>query len=349
MDRREELIYVLDFMLAEAKRREVDLILIAGDVLHRRRNPDVKDLELVLDYFIKFSQIAPVVVVIGNHDWEGLKTYKKFLHKDIYIAENFLPFVVETDSGSVTIFPVPYLKASRALVKGKEKVEEEIFKLFSNLKQKRTETDWRVMVGHLMVNDTKVVPPQVEEKLDNLVYTQWFPSNMDYIALGHVHRMCELLNNPPVFYSGSIIQNNFSEEEDKGFLVYDTSLNNWDFVKLPHKKLKTYDLTHIDSSTELIETVERLRISADYIRLKISTDLVHVIGKVKSIPNVMEIVVISRESEDEKTRIRLEDKGKDFESLFMEYLRSSLTGEIKDRASSVLKELYEELKRISER
>ncbi|WP_231556008.1 metallophosphoesterase [Thermotoga neapolitana] len=70
-DRRAEINEALDRVIEEARKEGVDLFLVAGDLLHNRSNPGVTAMKDVMEYLKKMLQIAPVVVLLGNHDWRA--------------------------------------------------------------------------------------------------------------------------------------------------------------------------------------------------------------------------------------------------------------------------------------
>jgi len=44
----------------------------------------------LMDYLYALSEHAPVVGVLGNHDWRGLVSFDKFARKkDVYIVDRF--------------------------------------------------------------------------------------------------------------------------------------------------------------------------------------------------------------------------------------------------------------------
>jgi DNA repair protein SbcD/Mre11 len=51
------------------------------------------------------------------------------------------------------------------------------------------------------------------------IYTENFPKQMQYIALGHLHRFHSVDQNPPVVYSSSPLQYSFSEADQTKFVV----------------------------------------------------------------------------------------------------------------------------------
>ena len=66
-DRTQEFRAVLDEVIAIADERDVDLVLVSGDVFDRPI-PPVEALALGIDALLRLAEHRPVVVVAGNHD-----------------------------------------------------------------------------------------------------------------------------------------------------------------------------------------------------------------------------------------------------------------------------------------
>ena len=71
-DRTQEFRAVLDEVIAIADERDVDLVLVSGDVFDRPI-PPVEALALGIDALLRLAERRPVVVVAGNHDPRPLR------------------------------------------------------------------------------------------------------------------------------------------------------------------------------------------------------------------------------------------------------------------------------------
>jgi exonuclease SbcD len=104
-------------------------------------------------------------------------------------------------------------------------------------------------------------------------------SNLDYVALGHIHKhQCLSWEHPPVVYSGSINRVDFSEEnEDKGFVVATVERGDctWEFVPVRARSFLTIDARAEgeDPTAEVLKAIFRVgdRVRESVVRLRIKT------------------------------------------------------------------------------
>ncbi len=339
VDRTEEIVQMLEKMVEFASRERVDLVAIAGDILHEWRNPSARALDIAVEYIVRFSKIAPVVLVLGNHDWKGIATFKKLTRKDITIIDQDedikKPRIVDTNRGKVVVYGLPYISGSMGILEGMEKVESALQALMGLFQRDDTPGDFRLMVAHVMMEG--MMPPSVEETINVLLKPQYLPTTMNYIALGHVHRFSRILPNPPAYYSGSIIQTDFSEIEDKGFIFYEDG--DVKFVKLPHKRVMKLDLSEKKTLREVEEEIERVWDLADYMKVIINEGLAMEIGSLRKIEKVIEVSVAS-----EERKIEIEFEGEKFIELFEEYLKLRMSPERYERAMEIIEKVLEKEK-----
>jgi len=275
-------------------------------------------------------------VVLGNHDWKGLLTYRRFTSHDILIlgqdSSSLTPHTIDTNAGKVVVYALPYISGAMGLLEGMDKVEDAIHGLMLRYAKDRTEGDFRLMVAHVMMEG--MLRPSVEDRMNLLLKPQHIPTNMDYVALGHVHEKKMVLPNPPTFYSGSPIQTDFSDVSEKGFLIYENGKVK--FIPLPHKRLSTIKLQHLDDIKEVIENIEMALEEYDYLKIFINEDLSHHIGKLREIEGVIEIAVTGKEKLKETYH-----ESKTFEDVFVEYVKMNLTGKRLKKALKIWEQIME--------
>ncbi len=78
VDRNPEIRSALEDIYNHAFSERPDCILIAGDVFNHYVAPSESDAKEIISFMIELSKIAPIVMVLGNHDWRGLSTYNLF-------------------------------------------------------------------------------------------------------------------------------------------------------------------------------------------------------------------------------------------------------------------------------
>ena len=242
-----------------ADREKADAILVAGD-LFDSFNPPAEAVDLFYKTLKKLSKNGsrPVIAISGNHDspdrieapdplaracgiiFAGyphsvvapfgldcglriLRNCKGFL--ELQLPENEMPLRVlmtpyaseyrmktylGNDNGTEGIGPVL-----------QEKWQEQAARFCDN-------KGVNVLVSHLfMVRKGDELPEEPEDEKPILhvggaqvVYTENIPGQVQYVALGHLHRMHRVGEQPcPVFYSGSPLSYSFAEASQKKYVL----------------------------------------------------------------------------------------------------------------------------------
>ncbi|AEH50891.1 metallophosphoesterase family protein [Pseudothermotoga thermarum] len=249
-DRLEELKVALNFLVEKAKEEKVDLILITGDVLHNRVSPRLEALNLLADILAKFASLAPTIVVLGNHDWQGLKAWKNLKVKNLFIVDE--PVVEPLQIGNFNIFAIPYIDVQRLLEfhDNLARAKDFLNWFFEEVRQKINPYKLNIVAGHLMVEGS--IESERENHIEVEIKTTVVPTGIDYVALGHIHHQGQLSVNPTVCYCGSPIIFDFGEEkESKGALIVDFEGSQKRIleIKTPCKKLKTFYLSDYSAKT----------------------------------------------------------------------------------------------------
>ncbi len=323
-DRSMEIERVLEELVQKVELLHPDVITVAGDVIHNKRSPNLRTLEIVLRTLEALANIAPTVVVLGNHDWEGLVTYNK-LSEDLLIIGlgDYRRRILETNHGKLAIYPLPYVSGAMMLAFGRERVLKSLISKLREFDVDNPNADYKILISHMMFKGAvRPVEDLVSIELDE----SYIGSTFSYVALGHVHRFQRIMTNPLAYYSGSVIQVDFSENEDKGFLVVD--IDGWnvnaEFSKLPHKRLTTLYLEDKDEK-EIFRKIEEFSEKFDYMRVVISSRNFDMTRKLMKIPKVVSVKVHN----DENYPPRIESF-EDIDEVFLEYMREALKSKLPD-------------------
>ena len=118
-DLREDQQYILDQILDIAQAKEVDAVLIVGDVFDKAI--PVEGAVQLLDTFLqeRASRKLPVYMISGNHDSDERLNFGSGLFEanDIHIAAKYTGtlahYVAEDNYGEVHIYALPFVKASQ--------------------------------------------------------------------------------------------------------------------------------------------------------------------------------------------------------------------------------------------
>ena len=270
----------LDDMIKYAREGDVDLVIFAGDAF-RSRSPNPTYQREFAGRIRQFSQLAPTVLLVGNHDLPlnaaKASTVEIFQTLDVpgvWVAEDYEARRIETKRGDVVLGAAPYPIRARLLadvdLRGKTIAEqdgalegalrERLRTLSIQANELADDATPRLLTGHFSVAGAihgsergVMLGRDVVVVLEALADPRW-----DYVALGHIHRHQNLTADredaPPVVYSGSPERIDFSEENEvKGFCWVELARGGatWEFVELAARKLLTIeaDCRAIDNPT----------------------------------------------------------------------------------------------------
>jgi exonuclease SbcD len=219
----------LDHLVDLVREREVDVVLVAGDV-YDRAVPGVPSVRLLGDALARLSALATVIVTPGNHDSAARLGFASALLRDglrILASVDALdvPVVVEDADGPVAFYGVPYLDpdAVRAALAAPDapplpRSHEAV--LGAAMERVRADAAGRpdarvVVVAHAFV--TGAAPSESERDIrvggfDQVPASAF--SGADYVALGHLHGAQEVRAGsarPRIRYSGSPLAFSFGE------------------------------------------------------------------------------------------------------------------------------------------
>ncbi|BAL80344.1 metallophosphoesterase family protein [Caldisericum exile] len=263
----------LDFVVEKAKEYKIDVVVIAGDVFHKR-DPEVKDERLFARFINALANLGiEILVVTGNH--EGAPFRERIIHLDLYselslgfINISKIPEVINIKGFNFLTLPYPFktnilskeefrdLSEDEVLVKLNERLLKIIDELLESVRDKNN-----ILVAHIpvsegtvgyeqFINFSKYLPLSINE-LDR--------ENILYFALGHLHKNQVLESQKykhKFVYPGSLDRLDFSEENDpKGFFFVEVldSVKNTEFIENPFaRKFYTVEIFD-DKSFEQID------------------------------------------------------------------------------------------------
>jgi len=272
---------VLDEIVQIADQEQVDLVIVAGD-LFDAFNPPVEAIELLYKTLKRLTKNGsrPVIAIAGNHDSPDRVDAPDSLARDcgiIFAGKPNMKFnlyqieggfeITKGDIGFLEIklpghdFPIRLLITAFANEhRLKEYLgEDEQIGLNEVLRKKWSsladlycdDRGANILVSHLYMN--KKGGPVLEEPdgekplrigFADTVYTECIPPQIQYTALGHLHRYQEVGGHrAPVIYSSSPLCYSFSEAgQDKKVVIVTLE---------PHKEA-VYKTINIQSGKKLI-------------------------------------------------------------------------------------------------
>jgi exonuclease SbcD len=218
-----------------ADERRVDLVLVAGDVFDSAA-PTADAENIVYRALLDLSEVAPVVIVSGNHDNERrLQAVEPLLRLGRITTraafeepEKGGVLKLETSSGErAQVALLPWL-SQRYIVGASELMKRDAFEHAGDYAERLTAIiKWlcegfspdtvNLIAGHMMVDGGVLGGGErlAHTIFEYCIYATAFPANAHYVALGHLHRAQQLGSQPPVWYCGSPLQLDFGETEDQ--------------------------------------------------------------------------------------------------------------------------------------
>ncbi len=177
-------------LMDECNRREVDLLLIAGDLFHRQ--PLVRELREVNYQFSRLKK-TKVVLIAGNHDYIGSRSnYADFPweeHVTMLTGEGLQTVSFPELSATVTGFSYHTRDIPEARLRDVQAPEGGI----------------SVLLAH--GGDPKDVP---------MDFKRLSLAGFDYVALGHIHKPQKLSEG--MFYAGSLEPLDKNETGEHGYV-----------------------------------------------------------------------------------------------------------------------------------
>lgn len=220
--REEDVFQAFERVFQEVAVRDVDLIVIAGDLFHTVRPSNLtirKAFRLMARFRRRYD--TPIVIIGGNHDTPKSADVGCILDlfaeaiDGVHVRHHGFEGI-RFDQLDATVYCLPYF----ALEERNSQVRP------------ASASGTNILAVHGAIQGVmKFGHDPVEIDPGELYFDEW-----DYIAVGHYHIRSEIA--PNCFYSGAIeyTSSNIWEETrgpDKGFIIYDTDERSAQFVSTP--------------------------------------------------------------------------------------------------------------------
>lgn len=279
------------------------VFVICGDIFHNRDRHISETIILFNTFLEKLTKLIDVVLIPGNHDI--------FTHTDrldtisgIVDIKSFTNFYFLKYSGIYCYHNINFVVSS--LIDNKFIKASEV----TNNHNIKIALYHGSLVGSKLDN-TYSVPPN-----NNLLKVSDF-YGYDYVLLGDIHKKQYLTNN--IAYPGSLIQQNFKEEQDHGLLKWDLIGKTSEFIKIDNDYC--YITLHIKNNhfpdNITFPSKSRIKLIHDYseeidyeeIKKNISnhTDILSISKEIK-INEVKDDILTHYKQTEEPTRDDLDNK-----------------------------------------
>jgi DNA repair exonuclease SbcCD nuclease subunit len=232
---REQLRATFKNVIATAINEKVNIVLIAGDLFDSNQQSP-RDINLVIEQFnLLGSNNIPVCLIPGTHDsLDSSSIYRKVDFEGK--CSNLKIFADE----NISCKEYPGLDLT---VYGKPNLSNKSY--ISPLKGLKPSTSTKFHIA--MAHGSLYIPEKIAEDDHVFRFEEVKASGMDYLALGHWHRVYRCSEKPPAWYSGP--PEWIPDQTEKGGVLL-ISISDSGEVNVEPKKLglREYDEVEIDMS-----------------------------------------------------------------------------------------------------
>jgi len=241
---REQLRTTFKNVIATAIDARVNIVLIAGDLFDANQQPQ-RNIDLVIEQFnLLGSNNIPVCLIPGTHDsLDSSSIYRKVdfegkcSNLKIFTDENIS--YKEYPEFNLTVYGKPNL-SNRSYV--------------SPLKGLKPSTSSKFHIA--MAHGSLYIPEKIAEDDHVFNLEEVKASGMDYLALGHWHRVYACLEKPPAWYSGP--PEWIPDQRERGAVLL-VSLSDAGEVEVEPKVLGLRDYDEIEIDMNEIQDLTKLK------------------------------------------------------------------------------------------
>lgn len=293
----------LDAVVETAIGEGADLALLAGDA-YKGRDPSQTQQRALAQRLARLSQAGiPTFLLVGNHDLPAARSrataveiFPTLAVPQVYVGGSLAVYPIATPAGPLQVLAVPWPRRSELLgadeTRGlsideiRRQLEDRMTRGIAARAAALNPEIPAILAGHLTVNGAAVGS---ERSMmlgdDHMLYVSALAQpNLDYVALGHIHRHQVIYAGPPmVVYAGSLQRVDFSEEDDeKGFCIIDLDpqappgqrMTGFEFRKLPARPFVTIDAAVApgddDPTAAVLQAIGRREVAGAVVRVRIT-------------------------------------------------------------------------------
>lgn len=237
-DRHEEHRFFLDWLVQTIEKENIDVLLVSGDVFDTA-NPQIQAVTLFYRFLYELTHKFPqmqAVFIAGNHDSPArlemprpllenthihLIGQVKRIDREIDYQSLIIPLYGKDKQPEVFCLAVPYLRL------GEYPRDEDVpdyaagvTAFYHEITQKALENCDKnqplIAMGHLHAAGVDVAENDTAERTIiggiECINAHHFPQELQYVALGHIHKAQKIGGKNHIRYSGSPLPLSFSEK-----------------------------------------------------------------------------------------------------------------------------------------
>ena len=197
-----------------------DIIFLGGDIVHAKTDMTPELVQSVQEFLKMFADIAPTILITGNHDCNLNNKSRLDALTPIVNALNHPNMYYLKDSGVYHIADKHFVVMS-VFDKPKDFIKADSFT-----------GDYKIALHHGAVNNalTDIGFRLVNDNVDIDTFKGY-----NITLLGDIHKPNQFLDEAKtIAYPGSLIQQNYAEALLHGMLVWDTNTSQAEFVEIPN-------------------------------------------------------------------------------------------------------------------
>ncbi len=283
----------LNWLLETIQKNEVELLLVAGDIFDSAV-PGAQAVDLYYQFLFNFYQKtrASAVIIAGNHDsatrLAAPREFLKMARIHVLGSVNKNPeqnvVLISTSDENVAIIALPYLPEGELSHISFESEVDSANRYRAAVRQSYDEAIKRVspsipkiLMGHFFVSGSQPngSKPIVQVGGSLPVSLEDFPTDVKYIALGHIHHAQKFMKNGyPIIYSGSPLPYSFDDAIDTKSVFLVDILDNKP-VEINELQVPTFrELVRLSGSyDEIITAAEEKDWDGKLIEIQIQLDV----------------------------------------------------------------------------
>ena len=298
---------VFDRLYVKLREAKPDLIYIGGDIVHGKLDTSPEEIRLLADFFLALADISPTLIIPGNHDCNlNNASREDVLSPVVDLVQQINPNLLYWKKsgvyelggcqfGFLSVFDIT--KDSKPNVANLPKAKDIV-------------GDNKIAVFHGGVGRFEV-DTGLWMSDDNVNANDF--DGYDLVLLGDIHKRQFIDDNKRIAYPGSLIQQNFAEAPEHGFLLWDVEKRESEFIQVENDygfKTVLIEDGEVKSKMKFVPRYGNLKIkhkntSVEKLRL-IEMDLRKTYTELKSI-SFEKLDSIGNIMNESKTKISIED------------------------------------------
>lgn len=357
--------YILAQIIDIIKLKEIDLVLIAGDV-YDKGIPNIEAVHLFNDFLNRLYQLkVKVFVISGNHDSKDRLSFgnELFSLSNIFIETIYKGFVkcvkLEDEYGEFNVYMLPFIKPLDVRLYHSS---EDINSYQSALEcvMKNTSIDFskrNIILVHQFVTASGVELVRSDSEnislggIDNVDVSLF--DGFDYVAMGHIHRAQKLMKDT-IRYAGSPLKYSFSEVNQKKSvpIIVFGEKGDIDIELVPLEPIRDMRIIRGKLFDLLDNEIINMGNIDDYIGVILTDEdyLMDAVGKLRKVyKNLLRLEYHNKRSigNYDENDITIDDMEKKSEvELFLDFYKKQNGIELNDERLKIIKKVIQDVKEL---